>query len=327
MQPDVSDVHVNALLSQVSIAYMNMDDAYVADKVFPFIYHDKQTDIYLKYGRGSFLTDPGNAMIRAPGTNAGTTGYTVDTTSTFYALNFAIAHEIPDELRGNRDRIFDLDRDGTMLVTQAQSIRRERAFAADFMKTGVWTGSSTGSDITVSAQWSDYGASTPITDIRTEMRAILQNTGRNPNKLVLGKAVWDVLVDHPDFIERVKGGATTTQPAKVMRELFAQILGIDEVLVSEAIYNTAHENLTVSTSFVFGKHALLLYSPPNPGTMIPAAGYTFVWETMVNGRNAPHYIRKIREDRPKKDIIESQAYWDQVCTEPLAGAFFSSVVA
>src|SRR4030066_2517323 len=183
-QPDVSDVHVNKMLSQISIGHMNALEAYIADKVFPFVYADKQTDIIPGYDRGFFFADEGLNMLRAPGNNAAVTGFKINKNNTYHADNFAIGFEIPDELRANQDDPFDMDQDGTRLVTELQMIRRERAWATDFMATGIW-----GTDVTGTTdfpKWSDYGASDPIIDIRTGIRTVLQNTGRKPNRLVLG---------------------------------------------------------------------------------------------------------------------------------------------
>ena len=54
-QPDVGDVHVNALLTEISIAHMNKLEHYVADKCFPLVGVDKQSDVYAVYTRGDFF--------------------------------------------------------------------------------------------------------------------------------------------------------------------------------------------------------------------------------------------------------------------------------
>ncbi len=45
--PDTNDVHVNALLTQVSIGFQ--PSGFFADKVFPMVPVDKQTDLILGY--------------------------------------------------------------------------------------------------------------------------------------------------------------------------------------------------------------------------------------------------------------------------------------
>ena len=203
-QPDVTDVHVNALLTQISIAHYNEPDAYIADKVFPLIYVPKQSDIYPVYDRGYFFADEGDDMLRAPGTKATRTGFEVNTDNTYKCRNWAVGFPIPAELRANADAPFDMDRDGTRLVTEILSIRRERAWASTFMTTSKWTGSSTASDITVGTKWDDV-TSDPISDVKAESRAIHTNIGRRPNTLVMGRIVWDRLTDHPDILDRIKG--------------------------------------------------------------------------------------------------------------------------
>jgi hypothetical protein len=321
-QPDVGDVHVNTLLTQLSIAHMNQPGAYIADRVFPLVGVNKQSDIYPVYSRGFFFQDPGQDMLRAPRARAKVAGYEVDTSNTYFAVCYAIGAEIGDELRANADDVFDLDRDATALVTEIQRIRRERGFASDFMTTGVWGTDKVGA--TDFTKWSDYGASDPFTDLEDGLDTVEQNTGFRPNKLVMGAIVWRRLKHHPDFIDRVKGAAGPGNPAVVTRQLLASLLEIDEVLVSRAVYNSANEGQTASLSRIVDDDALLLYTPANPGLLVPSAGYTFYWRPLTGG--AIQYIRKGREERERYDWIEAHSYWDQVATETEAGYFFSDAV-
>ena len=322
-QPDVGDVHVNSLLTQVSIAHYNEPSSYIADQVFPILYHGKRSDIYPKYDRGFFFADEGNAMLRAPGTKAVRTGFTVDNTNTFRCENYAIGFPIPDELRGNQDEPYDMDRDGTLLVTEISSIRRERAFAQDFMATSVWGADRTGT--TDFVKWNDV-TSDPISEIRDQRRNIHNRVGRNPNVLVMGRIVWDRLQDHPDILDRIKGGATLGQPAMVNRQLVASMFELDKLLVGDAIYRSSAEGAALTLAPILDDDALLLYVPPRASILTPAAGYTFVWESQVDGRNAPQYITKYREGPEKQDVIESHQWFDHVATEVQSGVFFADAV-
>jgi len=324
-QPDIGDVHVNALLTQLSIAHYNEPNAYVADKVFPVVYVPKKSDIYPKYNRGFFFADEGNALLRAPGTKAARTGFTVDVSNTYNCQNWAVGFPIPDELRANQDMPFDMDRDGTLLITELITIRRERAFASDFMTTSIWTGSSTGSDITVGTKWNDV-TSDPISDVKAESRAIHNNIGRRPNTLLMGRIVWDRLMDHPDILARITGGATVGNAAIATRQLVAAILDVEQILVGEAVYRSSAEGATVTLAAIMDDDALLLYLPNTPSLLTPSAGYTFVWESMVAGRAAPQFMRKYREGPEGQDVLETHTWFDHVATEALAGAFLPDCV-
>ncbi len=321
-QPDVADVHVNALLTQMSIAHFNEPDTYVADNVFPLVYVPKKTDIYPKYDRGFFFADEGNAMLRAPGTKAVRAGFTVDKSNTYSCENWAVGFAIPQELRANVDAPFDMDRDGTLLITELIRIRRERAFAAAFMAGSVWTGSSTGSDITVGTKWDDV-TSDPIADVKAQERAIHTNIGRRPNTLLMGRIVWDRLQDHPDVLDRIKGGATTGNAAIATKAIVAALLDVERILVGDAVYRSTAEGASVTLATIMDDDALLLYVPSRPTLLTPAAGYTFIWESLVAGRNAPQFMRKYHEGPENQDVLEVHGWWNHVATEPLAGAFFS----
>ena len=319
-QPDVTDVHVNALLTQVSIAHFNEPNAYVADKVFPFVFVPKRTDIYPVYDRGFFFADEGDDMKRAPGTKASRTGFQVTTTNTYTCENWAIGFPIPDELRANSDEPFDMDRDGTKLITELLLIRRERAFAADFMASSVWA-----NDTSVSPKWDDV-TSDPIADVKARARVIQQAIGRRPNTLVIGRIVKDRLMDHPDILDRIKGGATTGNVAIATNQIIAQILDVESILVGEAIYRSSAEGATLTLAPIMDDDALLIYVPSRASILNPAAGYTFVWESVAAGRNSPQFMRKYREGPENQDVLENHTWFDHVATETNAGEFFPDCV-
>ncbi len=323
-QPDVGDVHVNALLTQMSIAHMNKEEHYIADRLFPLVGVNKQSDVYAVYQRGDFFQGSESAgamrdLLRAPGTVAPVAGYTIDNTNSFRCNNFAIGVEIPDELRANADAVFTLDKEAAILGTQIQLIRRERAFSTDFMATGKW-----GTDKTVSAKWSDYGGSDPFTDLEDGLDQVEGDTGDRPNKLAMGAIVWRRLKHHPDLVDRIKGGATTGNPALVTRQLLAQVLEIDEVLVGRASYRTSAEGATLAMSRIMDDDALLLFANPTPGLMTPTGGITFFWKPLTGGNL--QFVRKYRKEDSRKDVLEVHSYVDQKITESKSGYFFADVV-
>lgn len=327
-QPDVGDVHVNGLLTEMSIAHMNKEEHYVADRLFPLLGVDKQSDIYAKYQRGDFFQGSEDAqamreLLRAPGTRAAVAGYTIDTSNSFRCDNFAIGVEIPDELRGNVDGPFKLDTEAAILGTQIQLIRRERAWAADFMKTSVWGTDKTGT--THYVKWSDYGGSDPFTDLEDGIDEIESQTGERPNKLAMGAIVWRRLKHHPDLVDRIKGGATTGNPALVTRQLLAQVLEIEEVLVGRASYKSSVEGAsTMVLARIMDDDALLLFANPTPGLMTPTGGVSFYWKPLTGGNL--QFARKYRQDPERKDVVETHSYLDQKVTELESGYFFADCV-
>lgn len=327
--PTNGDVHVNAPLGNISIAFIQQAGNFVADKVFPNIPVSKQSDRYYTYDRGYFNRD--DMEVRAPGTESKGGSYTVDNTPTYYAPVYGFHHDIPDQVRSNSDSVLDADREATELVTTKAMIKREKLWVSKYFAGGLWTGgdvdgvasSPTGPQV---LQWNDAN-STPIENIRGAKTAVLERTGFEPNTLVIGQRVFDALIDHPDIVDRVKYGQTSGGPANVdVAELIA-LLKVQRILVMKAVENTANEGAANAHSFIGGKKALLCYSTPTPGLMTPTAGYTFSWNGHLGAGAMGSRVKKFRMENLASDRVEIEMAFDQKLVSADLGYFFDTVVA
>jgi hypothetical protein len=325
-QPTQSDVHVNVPLTNVSIAYFQQADAFIATRAFPTIPVLKQSDRYYTYNRGDFNRD--EMTIRAAGDESAGSGYNLDNTPTYYAPVYAFHKDIPDQVRANSDSVLAPDMEATRFISTKAMIKRERVWASNYFG-NVWTGLSTGSATSgsgLSVYWNDP-SSTPIEDIRKAKRTVHQNAGGFfPNKLVLGPTVWDTLQDHPDFIDRVKYGQTFPNAAQVTKQLIAELLELDEILVMEGIYNNAVEGATENNTYIGGKHALLIHSAPAPGLMTPSAGYSFSWTGMFGMGAEGNRIKSFRMEWKEVDRVEIEMAFDLKLISADLGFFFSGIV-
>jgi hypothetical protein len=322
--PTASDVHVNIPLSNMSIAYLQDLKGFVGTRFFPNIPSMQQSNRYYVYPKGDWFR--AEAKVRPPSTESAGSGWRLENTATYFCDVLAIHKDVDDQIRANQDPIIDMDRDAMLWVTQQLALKRDIDFMANFFSTSLWTGSTTGGDITPGTLWSASG-SVPIKDIRTQMTAMLKKTGYKPNKLLLGAETWTALQDNADFIDRVEGGSTNGNPAEVNLELLARILGLQEVMVAEAVQNTAKEGAADAMSFVAGKHALLAYVNPNPSPMTASAGYTFSWSGLFGAGAEGQRISRIRMDHLRSDRIEGEMAYDQKIVAADLGCFFASAVA
>jgi hypothetical protein len=311
------DVHQDQLLTNMSIGYKN--SLYIADDILPIVPVVKQSDIVPKYDQSHWFRNI--ARLRAPGTRSIRGGFTVDKTDTYFCSRFSFGFEIPDELRDNTDDPFNMDRDGTLFVTDKCQMSREVAFATDFFTTSVWGTDRVGG--TNFTQWSDYSGSTPLVDLTTYMDTLESGIAQEANTLAIGKQVWIQLKWHPDFIDTIK----YTQRAQMTVELAASLLELQRILIGRSIQTTSVEGTaeaSITYSRIWGKHALLLYVPPVPSLMTPAAGYTFVWQRVPN---ALQFIKRMRDEEREIDILEANTYFDQKATATKAGLFMQNAVA
>lgn len=328
VQPTPGDVHVSTALTMVSLAMLQNPNAFIADKVFPTVPVDKKNDSYYIFPRGSFNRN--QMKKRAPSTESPGIGYEVST-DPYSASVWALHHDIDDQTRGNADSPVDLDRNATELLTMQAMISREVAWASNFFTTGIWTTDITGiSSGTPSGsqalQWNDAN-SDPIEKIRAAITAVLESTGVHMNTMVITPRVMNALVDHPDIVDRVKYGQTNGGPAIVGVPELQALFKIPRILVMEAIVNSAAEGQSDSHAFIGGKHALLCYSAPNPGLMIPTAGYTFAWRGFLGATNMGHRMKKFRIEHLNSDRVEIEMAYAHEKVAADLGYFFSGIVA
>lgn len=327
LSPSRSDVHVNRPLTNLSVAFMQEESGFVADRIFPVVPVQKQSDRYFEYERGEFNRD--EMQQRAPGTESAGGSYNIDNTPSYSAVEYAFHKDVPDSLRDNADAPIQLDNEATEFCSLKFMIRKEKLWASQFFVTGVWTNEDTGVSSGPSAgqflQWND-NASTPIEDIRAASTATKLAGGVRPNKLVLGAQVFDALIDHPDVLDRINRGQTTG-PALANLDTLAAIFGLEEVVVMDAIENTAAKGATESNAFIGGKHALLTYSTPRPGVMTPTAGYTFSWTGRFGASALSSRVSRFRMEHLRSDRIEIEAAFVHKLVSADLGYFFLTAVA
>lgn len=321
-QPTSSDLHIDTLLTNISIRYMNT--RYIGDQLFPMVPVQKQSDIITKYNESPWFRD--EAKLRAPGTKSEGGGWTVDLTDKYFCDRYSYRKEVADETRDNADQPFNLDREATEFVTDRMMMRREVAFATDFFKTGVWGTDETGAAFGGGGnftQWSDYGNSTPLVDLTVFKDAVEGKIALEPNYLAMGKQVWLQLKWHPDLIDTIK----YTQRGQISEDLFAALAEFEKVLIGRTLYTTTAAG-TAESSMVYtriwGKGALMLYRPPAPALLTPSAGYTFVWQRIPA---ALQYIKRMRDEEREVDIFEGNTYFDQKAVSTGAGLFMATAVA
>ncbi len=327
-QPTAGDVHVNTPLTNFSVAILQDQKNFIATRMFPNLPVDKQSDRYFTYDRGDFNRD--EMEKRAPGAESAGSGYKLDNTPSYFADLWAFHKDIPDQIRSNADAVLNQDREATTFVTYKALIKREITWAQNFFSSGKWTFDFSGVASSPATgqflQWNDHN-STPIEDITQTMSDVGESTGFRPNKLALGRRVWDKLRNHPEVIDRVKYQGLPTDPAKVSAQAVAQLLELDEVLIMDAVYNAAQRGLTNAHAFIGGKNALLAYVAPAPGIMTPTAGLTFSWNGMMGAQADGQRIKKFRIEPIASDRVEVEMAYAQKLVSADLGAFWSGIVA
>ncbi|MBU2072724.1 MAG: major capsid protein [Gammaproteobacteria bacterium] len=298
-QPTPTDVHIDAALSNVSIAYKN--EAYVADQLFPVVPVDKQSDYYFVFTKDFWFRN--SVERRGPGSKYAEGGIQLSSTQ-FVCVNKGLSFPLPRETVENQDAAVDLETAGAEWLADQFMLDREIALAAKIFDASAWTSSTT---LSGTSQWSDYANSDPIGDINTGMEAVKKLTGRYPNTMLMGAEVWDKLKFHPDLLDIYKH----TNAAILTTEMVGKVFdGLERVIVGSSIYNAGAEGASFDGTYIWPKNVLLAYVAKAPALRTPSAGYTFVWRQ--NGYMIA--IVRVPEDLRRRDVLLADHAFDQKVT-------------
>lgn len=317
--PTSNQVHVDAALTDLSIAYFQEKPPF-SDMIFPRVTVDFRSNKYFEWTKADLFRD--DAALHAPGAEYNQTNLNLTSASSYFCDEYGIEYPIADQIVANEDAAVQLRETATRTLTSRLNTRKDRAFATDFVKTGVWgTDKTGGTDFT---KWSD-ATSDPAGDLQAALEALLNATGDIEGmryKLLIGSTVRQYLVNHPDAVDRVK----YTEKANIaaVDGLLAGWLGVDELIVARRRYTTSAEGASTATfGAVVGASALLVAVPDGPGLGVPSAGYTFEWNEAGRG---PMYVESYRYDPKKSDIIRAITYFDQKAVATALGYYFATCV-
>lgn len=309
-QPVRSDVHVNRPLTNVSIAYIQRAQDFIADKVFPIVPVMKQSDRYFVYTKDWWFRS--GAAKRAPASESAGGGFHIDNTPNYFCDVWAWHDDVADQTRANADEPVDLDRDATLFVTQNLLLRREIQFQIKYMTTGIWQGykiSGTPTDFQPNVNGKGYwdsSNSNPMADVDFLKQQVKSQTGFLPNTLVVADDVFFALRNNAAVLDRIK----YTQRGIVSEELLASLFGVEKFLVASAVQNTAQEGQTGVFAFLVVNTFLLVYANPAPSILQPSAGYIFSWQGLFGAGAQGNRIKTFRMEHLEADRIEGEMAFD-----------------
>jgi hypothetical protein len=188
---------IDIALSQFARQYRNNE--FVSELLFPRVEVVNQSDLFWLFGRDNQKL--AENTLRGPGAAAERIKQTISTTN-YFCPDHSLARLIPDEERRNF-QAGDVEQWAAGAITDKLMLDKENQVAAI---AGDTTKYAAGYTVTLAGanQWSDLrrsGVSHPVADVETA-KAAIRKSGKNPNLLILGDAVFQKLASHPRLVQR-----------------------------------------------------------------------------------------------------------------------------
>lgn len=315
MNPQVKDLHMDMMLTQISVDYRNGD--FISDIVLPRVFVDKESDKYYVFN-GVF--DVVDDRVR-PGGVAKEIEWSFSR-DTYFCDGHAIREAVADRQRANVDEGFDLDIQAAEQVMNTILLNKEYAASQVVFNSATYD-ASLRTTLSGTSQWSDYTNSNPMDVIESAKGLVVAEIGIEPNTLVLGAQVWRKLRQHTGLMAKYNSVEQRLLTTAMLQELFE----VPNIVIGRAMYNTANQGQAQTKGYIWGKHAALLYVPDRPAQKTPAFGYTFVWRSPSGIGQDGVITYKYREENRHSDIVENELYYDHKVTVAKAGYFWQNAIA
>lgn len=313
MPPLNSNMHRDRALENISIAYK--PQGLIADELSPKVMVSRESDIYYVYSRDTMAIPQ---TRRAMGSKSNRATYSMSTST--YVLEEEALHDlVPDRLKDNVDKPISLDIDTTEILTQKVLLRREKDLATVVQTDTNW---SNNASLTSTLAWSaNTTTSNPITLIDSLSSVIVQQSGMDPNTLVLTDPQFRAAKEHTSIVDRIKH----TSPDSVTPQMLARLFNLERILVAKGVEHTAKEGLadtTTAAAFIWTDAAFLCYVTPTPKLKTPSALYTF-WK---KEDGSPYRVKRWRSEEEDGDTIEVRALFQNKAVATLCAALIEDIV-
>jgi hypothetical protein len=217
-------------------------------------------------------------------------------TDNYRAEEFGLEARIDDRERRNAPGPLDLDIGKTRRLTNSILLNRERRVANLVTNTANITQNTT---LVGAAQWSDP-TSDPAVTARAARAAIRSKTGMLPNRLAMGRDVYESLRTNPRVVDFFDGARPSAQD-------LADYFEVEQVIIAGAIYNSAKEGQAATLVDLWGKDALFFYQSPIVAADEPSFGYQFEAQALAvfRYRDVPVNSDVIRVNEIRAEKIAS----------------------
>jgi len=306
MQPTTRDVHIDAALTQVSIAYKN--EELIAEKIFPVINVKKDSDKYFVYDKQNLKS---YSLDRAPGTRAKQVEWNIKKTPTYSVSERAAEVQLIDEVRDNADDPIKYDADSTEIGTDILKLDLERRIANIVQTAGNYATGYSGNPAT---KW-DAPDADILADLDTAREKIRKAVLKRPNTLVLPQDVYLTVRRHPILLEYYKYTKGGTLSVDILKEVFE----VENLLVGVGSYDAAQEGKEESMTDIWTNTAALLYVPKTPGLKQISFGYIF-------RKSGYPLVERWREDATRSDWLRISDKYDCKIIDSYAGYLFTNVL-
>jgi hypothetical protein len=163
----------------------------------------------------------------------------------------------------------------------------------------------------VTTKWSSLATATPRTDVRDAKQSLFNSTGLEANAFVCSKKTFENILLSAEFQDKTKFvNQALMEVFEVQKRLVAQYLGVDQVLIGNAVYDGAKKGKDFSAVSIWpdarGFVARVATQPRN--LKEACIGRTFLW---IEDSPENLVVEQYREEQSRSDVYRARHNVDE----------------
>jgi hypothetical protein len=241
-------------------------------------------------------------------------------TDTYFCEDYRLKATITRKEERNAQSVLRLRQNKLDIVLMRMAIRREKRIAAALRKSDV-AGGQLNLGSTPSVNW-DQDTATIELDIKTGKLAVRDATGMLTNTIVIPFKVAYAMALQEDIRAQLRwdNSGQANQTLQLGDRVLPAVIHGHNVVIANAMYNTAKEGAAKSLGEIWGDHVRLLYVAPGGGGWgIPSVAYSFQAE--------PEIVDRWRDNDPPVESVRAWECLDEKICAPDAGYELRSVLS
>lgn len=310
------------VLRGISLAYLNEQDSFIAEKIAPEVPVIKESAKIASYGADSIRLVN---TIRATGANSSQVDLTTSLATHYVLEDHALHDYVSYEDYDNAEDPIDPQADTVEHLTELVTVAKEYSLATAMQATGTYTG---GNYVQLSGGniWSDYVNSDPFKDMIAGIKKIRDKSMKMANTLILPYDTMMTLMYHPKVQDKL--GISVDMTQERLFAVIGKVLGIANVLIARAQYNTAGKGATMALGELWTDCAILTYVEKTPRIKSRTFALTYA---KTDERKKVNIVKK---SNTNQDLIDRNAdfmrindKYDQVIVDNLCGYLIKNTIA
>ena len=215
---------------------------------------------------------------------------------TFSCVEYGWEEPVDDVEAALFANFFDAEEVATMRAVDVL-LRNQEKRVADLLTSTATFGANN-----VANPWSGPDTAKPRTDVRDAKQTMFNETGLEPNAFVCAKKTFDNVLLTEEFQEATKyTNQALMEVFEVQKRLVAQYLGVEKVLIGNAVYDGAKKGQDFSAASMWpddkGFIARVATQPRN--LKEACIGRTFLW---IEDSPENLVVEQYREDQTRSDV-------------------------